>query len=130
MWLSPEMSSCCMAPSSPVRRRWYAANEHCRKRVCLFRPVDLSFVEITWCPLFRDRHRLGGRRLDRRAARLVRHALGARIELALLDLGIGHRLAPGSAVLGLRPGLILQHVGVLVDLVAGGGLALGGRGAA
>src|SRR5690242_3126060 len=53
-----------------------------------------------------------GSRFDRRAARLMRHCLGARGDFTLVRLGMGHRLRPGAAVLRLR-------LGVTVEVAAG-----------
>src|SRR3954471_14902272 len=85
---------------------------------------------LTMALLPLHRHGFLSRRLGRRTARLMRHRAGARGELVVLDPGICRRPAPRPAV--LRPGLrlVMHHVGILVHLVAGRGLAIDRGGAA
>src|SRR4051812_11820129 len=56
----------------------------------------------------------------RRSAGLVRHRLGARSDFALVDLGLGHRAAPGATILSARLRHAVQIVLVGVNLRAAG----------
>jgi YD repeat-containing protein len=49
-------------------------------------------------------------RIGGRSTRFVRHGLGARRQVVIVDLGVGGRAAPRIAVLGTCPGLVVQAV--------------------
>src|SRR5438132_9906907 len=102
----------------PARAPWCAGAERRRTKVvrqgCLLTGAGI------------DRRR----RLCGWAAGLMRHRLGARVDFALVDLGLSHRSAPSPFILG--PGLrhSAQIVPVVVNLRAAGVPRSAGRAAA